>query len=101
MAPLQGRVPVFNFTRAARRLHIAQSGLSVSVRSLERPLGVLLFERTSHAVELTDAGTVLLDYAQATRQMVREATAPAEEVAGGRFAQRVGRTAGPAPLRTD
>jgi DNA-binding transcriptional LysR family regulator len=72
-----------NFTRAARRLHIAQSGLSVSVRSLERSLNVRLFERTSHAVELTEAGTMLLDYAQAILRTVREATAAVEEVADG------------------
>ena len=72
-----------NFTRAAGRLHIAQSGLSVSVRRLERSLNVRLFERTSHAVELTEAGAVLLDYAQAVLRTVREATGAVEEVADG------------------
>ena len=55
-----------NFTRAARRLHLVQSALSVSIRSLERELGIRLFERTTREVELTDAGHVLLPEARRT-----------------------------------
>jgi hypothetical protein len=40
-----------SFTRAAPRIHLVQSSLSVSVRSLERELGVALFDRTTHSVE--------------------------------------------------
>ncbi len=50
-----------SFTRAAARLHVVQSTLSVSVRALEHELGVTLFERTTRRVELTDAGRALLD----------------------------------------
>jgi DNA-binding transcriptional LysR family regulator len=53
-----------NFTRAARRLHLVQSALSVSIRSLERELQVRLFERTTREVRLTDAGRVLLPEAR-------------------------------------
>ncbi|MDX3261101.1 LysR family transcriptional regulator [Streptomyces sp. NPDC093228] len=49
-----------SFTRAAARLHLVQSTLSVSIRSLERELGGRLFERTTRQVELTDAGRALL-----------------------------------------
>jgi len=45
-----------NFTRAARRLHLVHSALSVSVRSLERELDTQLFERSTRRVRLTDAG---------------------------------------------
>jgi len=45
-----------NFTRAAQRLHIAQSAISVLVRELEAELKVRLFDRTTRRVELTDAG---------------------------------------------
>jgi DNA-binding transcriptional LysR family regulator len=45
-----------NFTRAARRLHVAQSAISLMVRELEDELGVRLFDRTTRHVELTDPG---------------------------------------------
>ena len=49
-----------NFTRAAERLRIAQPALSRQVRLLERELGVDLLRRTTHQVELTEAGEFLL-----------------------------------------
>jgi DNA-binding transcriptional LysR family regulator len=48
-----------NFTRAARRLNMAQSPLSQLIRSLEREIGVPLFARTTRSVSLTHAGEVL------------------------------------------
>lgn len=65
------------FTAAARRLHVVQSTVSVSVRALERELGARLFERTTRHVRLTPAGEVLrveaartLDAAAAAREAV-------------------------------
>jgi DNA-binding transcriptional LysR family regulator len=49
-----------HFTRAARRMHVAQSGLSASIRSLERELGASLFLRSTRQVQLTAAGEALL-----------------------------------------
>lgn len=56
-----------HFTRAAQRMLVSQSGLSASVRSLERELGAALFTRTTRSVELTGAGRALL--AEATRTL--------------------------------
>ena len=55
-----------NFTRAAQRLHLVQSALSVSIRALERELRAQLFERTTREVRLTDTGRLLLPEARRT-----------------------------------
>jgi DNA-binding transcriptional LysR family regulator len=50
-----------SFSRAADALHVAQSAVSRQVGLLERELGVRLLERTTHDVELTEAGRHLLE----------------------------------------
>jgi DNA-binding transcriptional LysR family regulator len=52
-----------HFGQAAERLYIAQSGLSRAIRRVEGELGFPLFSRTPRHVELTDAGTTLLERA--------------------------------------
>ncbi|MEV0717552.1 LysR family transcriptional regulator [Asanoa sp. NPDC050611] len=49
-----------SFTRAAEKLHTAQSGVSTAIRALERDLGTSLLDRTTQRVELTEAGLALL-----------------------------------------
>jgi len=65
-----------NFTRAAARLNIVQSGLSASIRALEEELGAALFIRTTRRVELTPTGRAF--HAEARR--VLAATASARQV---------------------
>jgi DNA-binding transcriptional LysR family regulator len=55
-----------SFTRASRRLHVVQSGVSSAIQGLERELGAALFDRDRHRVALTDAGLALLPEARAT-----------------------------------
>lgn len=49
-----------HFTRASAELHIGQPAVSQQVRRLEGELGVQLLNRTTRAVELTDAGRLLV-----------------------------------------
>lgn len=58
------------FSAASEVLHIAQSALSRHVQNLEQECGGPLFERASRGIQLTTAGTLLLDRA---RNLLREA----------------------------
>lgn len=53
-----------SFTRAAERLLLSQSALTVTVRQLEDYLGVALFNRTTRTVMLTVDGETLLAAAE-------------------------------------
>lgn len=48
-----------NLTKAAEELHIAQPALSQSVKRLETELGVSLFDRKNHRIELNEQGKLL------------------------------------------
>lgn len=52
-----------NLTRAAQSLHVAQSALSTQIRALEEQLGHALFIRSGRNLLLTEAGQLVLDYA--------------------------------------
>lgn len=54
-----------NFTRAAERVHISQSGVSAQIRRLERELGTELFDRSARTATLTIAGKAALEHARA------------------------------------
>ncbi len=51
------------FSEAAKRLFLSQPTLSVQIASLEKELGVMLFERQGKNVILTPAGEILKRYA--------------------------------------
>ena len=71
-----------SFTRAAARANIVQSGLSMSIRSLERELGVELFHREGRAVRLTPSGEALLPEARRVLAALRSARAAIQESSG-------------------
>lgn len=72
-----------NFSRAARRLQMAQPPLSVAIRQLETELGTTLFHRTSREVTLTEAGRVLLDGARRTLAEADRAVTAARRAGAG------------------
>ncbi|MFJ8146412.1 LysR family transcriptional regulator [Streptomyces sp. NPDC096048] len=53
-----------SFTAAATELHLAQSTVTVHIRTLERDLGVRLFDRLPTGALLTDTGHRLLERAE-------------------------------------
>lgn len=52
-----------SLTRAAERLNLSQSALSVQIQKLERQIGHPLFDRLGKKLILTEAGQIALDYA--------------------------------------
>lgn len=72
-----------SFTRASRRLHVVQSGVSSAIQGLERELGAVLFDRDRHRVTLTEAGRALLPEARATLAAAQAAAEAVAEAAAG------------------
>jgi len=71
-----------SFTRAARRLGIAQPSLSQQIRSLEAELGGPLIERLPRGIRLTAAGRAFLPEAQAAVRAAERAGAAARMALG-------------------
>jgi len=61
------------FSRAAEKLFRTQSAVSQTVRKLEVELGEALFDRSSREGVLTDAGKVLVEYAEKLLNLRSEA----------------------------
>jgi DNA-binding transcriptional LysR family regulator len=54
-----------SFTRAARKLYVAQPALSRQIKDIESLLGVKLFERSTREVHLTPSGVAFVEEARA------------------------------------
>jgi DNA-binding transcriptional LysR family regulator len=82
-----------NFTRAAKRLNIAQPPLTQQIKALEAEMGVALFDRTGYRVELTDAGRSFVPQVARILADVRNAVVIAKRAAVGEVGHvRVGFT---------
>ena len=73
-----------NFTRAAKKCFISQTAMTLQIQSLEEKIGVPLFVRDKHHVELTAAGKVYLNEARAILVRAEEAAKLARTAAEGR-----------------
>ncbi|CAO5231373.1 putative LysR family transcriptional regulator [Frankia sp. AgKG'84/4] len=77
-----------NFTRAAQRVHISQSGVSAQIRQLERELGATLLDRSGRTATLTAAGAAALEHARAAlaaTAAVRESVDQVQGLVRGRL----------------
>ncbi len=61
------------FSAAAKQLNVTQSAVSLQIKRLEERTRTNLFHRTSRSVELTEAGAILLPYAQRILRLNGEA----------------------------
>ena len=69
-----------SFSRAAVRLHRTQPAISQAVRRLEDELGERLFDRSSKGGQLTEAGKIMLDYAERLSRLKDEAESAVREL---------------------
>ncbi len=68
-----------SMNRAAVELHTVQSNVTVRIRSLERDVGVTLFQRHAHGVSMTAAGQRMLPFAARIAKMVSDAKLAARD----------------------
>ncbi|MBD5780987.1 LysR family transcriptional regulator [Pelagicoccus sp. NFK12] len=83
-----------NLTRAARRLKVSQSALSIQLKKLEESLDCSLFEREHKSLMLTEEGRMVMSYADSIFRSGEEMLATLRN-RGGRFRKvlRVGAVA--------
>jgi DNA-binding transcriptional LysR family regulator len=80
-----------SFTKAAKRLEMAQPPLSRQIRSLENEIGVQLFERRSGKIFLTDAACRFLNAVRVVLEQVDRAVEVARQTKNGELGSvRVG-----------
>jgi LysR family transcriptional regulator, benzoate and cis,cis-muconate-responsive activator of ben and cat genes len=72
-----------SFTKAARKLRLAQPSLTRQVRNLEEEIGVTLFSRASNRVALTEAGRLFLFNAKKILATCAESVAAAQRLQRG------------------
>jgi DNA-binding transcriptional LysR family regulator len=72
-----------SFTRAAKKLYVAQPALSRQISELEHSLGVKLFDRTTRQVRLTPGGMAFVEEARAALIHTERAERVAKAVSRG------------------
>lgn len=82
-----------SMSRAAERLNVSPSSLSVQIKSLEEQLGQQLFERRGKILILTEAGRIALDYASTVFRSGHELIEALSGLQPGRQLLRIGSAA--------
>src|SRR6266404_8834932 len=70
------------FTHAAERMFIAQPTLSQQIRRLEEMVGTPLLHRRRDGVQLTEAGTVLLEESRTVLSLLEHGVTRSRQAAG-------------------
>src|SRR6201987_3790557 len=70
------------FTHAAERMFIAQPTLSQQIRRLEEMVGTPLLHRRRDGVQLTEAGSVLLEESRAVLSLLEHGVTRSRQAAG-------------------
>ena len=85
-----------NYTRAGEEVHLSQPSVSVRIKQLENELRVKLFEQLGKKVALTEAGKLLVPYANRVISAVEDARHAIEELQGlDRGSLRIGASTTP------
>lgn len=71
-----------SFTKAAHKLKMAQPSLSQSINTIEKQLGVPLFDRTTTPISLTHAGEVYLSKAHTIIELYNDLNIQMRDVTG-------------------
>jgi len=71
-----------SFSKGAEKLCITQPALSRQVESLEKSVGISLFNRHSRGVHLTEAGRRLFEYVEQMLRLADEAERTLQEIQG-------------------
>ncbi|MDT3699928.1 MAG: LysR family transcriptional regulator [Thermincola sp.] len=71
-----------SFSKGAEKLNITQPALSRQIESLEKSVGINLFNRHSRGVQLTEAGRRLFEYVEQMLRLAAEAERTLQEIQG-------------------
>lgn len=85
-----------NFSQVAKKMGISQPALSKQISSLEKKLGVLLFDRSKSPIEITPAGKYFFNHAQKLLYQEQQLYRSMQDFADGKKGQL---TIGTSPFR--
>ena len=71
-----------SFTQAANRLHMTQPAVTFQVKQLEEQFNTRLFDRNHKQIALTEAGSVVFDYAEKILSLYEEMESSVGELTG-------------------